>query len=141
MYRMIPGTYSLPIIILRKGGFMKAIRIGAIWCAIAVLMVAGVFAQTEKGSITLWSQFADPNSMDSGSIAFYKALAETKAHFPKVEIDHVGSGGEAYKQKIPVAGAANELPDMFFWWGAAPRNRLSRPGAFSRSTIWPTTGL
>ncbi|HCM25722.1 MAG TPA: hypothetical protein DIC34_04115 [Treponema sp.] len=100
-------------------------RFGLIACAVAVTFAAGAYAggqgeskaSGQKAKITLWSQFADPKSMDSGAIAFFKALENTRTRFPDVEIEHVGTGGEAYKQKIPVAGAANELPDMFFWWG------------------------
>ncbi|UUZ80466.1 extracellular solute-binding protein [Paenibacillus sp. P26] len=71
----------------------------------------------QKTKITMWSQFADPNSKDGGAIAFYKALDATKAKFPDVEIDHVGTGGEAYKAKLPATSAADELPDIFFAWG------------------------
>jgi len=102
----------------------RTIRLGLITIVMAAITVSGVFAGGQQDSvdeqtkkITMWSQFADPNSQDSGSIAFYKALEATRAKFPDIEIEHIGSGGEAYKQKIPVSGAANELPDIFFWWG------------------------
>lgn len=71
----------------------------------------------EKIKITMWSQFADPNSKDGGFVGFYKALEATKAKYPNVEIDHSGTGGEDYKTKIKAASAANELPDIFFAWG------------------------
>jgi len=102
----------------------KAFQIALISIVMTAVVVFGAFAGGQPGTngqqtrkVTLWSQFADPNSQDSGSIAFYEALELTRAQFPDIEIEHVGSGGEAYKQKIPVSGAANELPDIFFWWG------------------------
>ncbi len=102
----------------------RTIRNGLLTIAMAAITVSGICASGKQDSekktakkITMWSQFADPNSQDSGSIAFYEALEATRAKFPDIEIDHIGSGGEAYKQKIPVSGAANELPDIFFWWG------------------------
>lgn len=70
-------------------------------------------AAEEKLKITMWSQFADPNSKDGGFVGFYKALEATQAKFPNVEIEHVGVGGESYKTKVKAASAANELPDIF----------------------------
>ncbi|OMD58874.1 ABC transporter substrate-binding protein [Paenibacillus odorifer] len=74
-------------------------------------------AAEEKLKITMWSQFADPNSKDGGFVGFYKALEATQAKFPNVEIEHVGVGGESYKTKVKAASAANELPDIFYTWG------------------------
>ncbi|WP_167434133.1 ABC transporter substrate-binding protein [Paenibacillus silvae] len=74
-------------------------------------------SSTNKLKITMWSQFADPNSKDGGFVGFYKALEATKAQFPDVEIEHVGVGGESYKTKVKAASAANELPDIFYTWG------------------------
>jgi raffinose/stachyose/melibiose transport system substrate-binding protein len=74
-------------------------------------------APVEKIKMTMWSQFSDPNSKDGGFIGFYKALEATKAKFPDVEIEHTGSGSDAYKTKIKTASAGNELPDVFFSWG------------------------
>lgn len=71
----------------------------------------------EKLKITMWSQFADPNSKDGGFIGFYKALEATQAHFPDVEIEHLGFGGDTYKTKVQAASAADELPDIFYAWG------------------------
>lgn len=99
---------------------------------------------TQKMKITMWSQFADPTSKDGGAVAFYKALDATKQKFPNIEIEHVGTGGEAYKQKLPAAAAANELPDMFFAWGGGasqsfvagnrilPLDNLSKDGTLDR---------
>jgi raffinose/stachyose/melibiose transport system substrate-binding protein len=74
-------------------------------------------AVAQKIKLTMWSQFADPNSKDGGQVAFYKALDATKAKFPNVEIEHVGTANDAYKAKLPAAAAADELPDIFFAWG------------------------
>ncbi|MCL9661971.1 extracellular solute-binding protein [Paenibacillus hunanensis] len=74
-------------------------------------------------TITIWSQFADPNSKDSGSVNFYRSLEATKKQFPDVNIEYTGFSGEPYKTKITAAAAAQELPDIFFTWSGG----FSRP--------------
>lgn len=104
----------------------KIVRRSVLVIIVVAGMMTGLYARGKTDSqsgtsslqkITLWSQFADPNSNDSGSIAFYQALASTRKQFPDIEIEHLGMGGEAYKAKLPVASAADELPDIFFAWG------------------------
>lgn len=72
----------------------------------------------EKISITLWSQFSDPNSTDGNYVAFYNALESIKEDMPNVEVIHEGTESESYKVKLKTAMAGNELPDVFFNWGA-----------------------
>lgn len=72
----------------------------------------------EKVTITLWSQFSDPNSTDGNYVAFYNALESIKTDMPNVEVVHEGTESESYKVKLKTAMAGNELPDVFFNWGA-----------------------
>lgn len=72
----------------------------------------------EPVDLNLWSQFADPNSTDGNFIAFYKALDGIKTALPSVNITHDGTANDPYKTKLKTAMAANELPDIFFTWGA-----------------------
>ena len=72
----------------------------------------------EKVTITLWSQFSDPNSTDGNYVAFYNALEAIKTDMPNVEVIHEGTESESYKVKLKTAMAGNELPDVFFNWGA-----------------------
>ena len=77
-------------------------------------------ASAEKVTITLWSQFSDPNSTDGNYVAFYNALESIKTDMPNVEVIHEGTESESYKVKLKKALAGNELPDVFFNWGAGP---------------------
>lgn len=72
----------------------------------------------EKVTITLWSQFSDPNSTDGNYVAFYNALKSIKEDMPNVTVVHEGTESESYKVKLKTAMAGNELPDVFFNWGA-----------------------
>lgn len=72
----------------------------------------------EKVTITLWSQFSDPNSTDGNYVAFYNALESIQEDMPNVEVVHEGTESESYKVKLKTAMAGNELPDVFFNWGA-----------------------
>lgn len=75
-------------------------------------------AEEEPVQITLWSQFSDPNSTDGNYVAFYNALESIKEDMPNVEVVHEGTESESYKVKLKTAMAGNELPDVFFNWGA-----------------------
>lgn len=72
----------------------------------------------EPVTITLWSQFSDPNSTDGNYVAFYNALESIKIDMPNVNVLHEGTESESYKVKLKTAMAGNELPDVFFNWGA-----------------------
>lgn len=75
-------------------------------------------AGEEPVTITLWSQFSDPNSTDGNYVAFYNALESIKEDMPNVTVVHEGTESESYKVKLKTAMAGNELPDVFFNWGA-----------------------
>lgn len=67
-------------------------------------------ASGDKVTITLWSQFSDPNSTDGNYVAFYNALESIKTDMPNVEVIHEGTESESYKVKLKTAMAGNELP-------------------------------
>lgn len=75
-------------------------------------------ATGEKITINLWSQFSDPNSTDGNYVAFYNALESIKEDMPNIDVVHEGTEPESYKVKLKTAMAGNELPDVFFNWGA-----------------------
>lgn len=52
-------------------------------------------ADGEKVTITLWSQFSDPNSTDGNYVAFYNALESIKTDMPNVEVVHEGTESES----------------------------------------------
>lgn len=75
-------------------------------------------ASGEQVTINLWSQFSDPNSTDGNYVAFYNALESIKTDMPNINVVHEGTESESYKVKLKTAMAGNELPDVFFNWGA-----------------------
>jgi raffinose/stachyose/melibiose transport system substrate-binding protein len=75
-------------------------------------------APAEPVELNLFTQFADPNSKDGNFIAFYKTLEAIKTALPNITLKHEGISGDAYKTKLKTDMAANELPDIFFTWGA-----------------------
>lgn len=89
----------------------------------AAMAMTGTFAtvsaaEKEKVTINVWSQFSDPNSTDGNYVAFYNALESIKEDLPNIEVVHEGTESESYKVKLKTAMAGNELPDVFFNWGA-----------------------
>ena len=89
----------------------------------AAMAMTGTFAtvsaaEKEKVTINVWSQFSDPNSTDGNYAAFYNALESIKEDLPNIEVVHEGTESESYKVKLKTAMAGNELPDVFFNWGA-----------------------
>ncbi|MBI9098741.1 MAG: extracellular solute-binding protein, partial [Spirochaetaceae bacterium] len=63
---------------------------------------------------TLWTETTD----DVNAVAFHKALESAKTDLPNIIIEHDATENEAYKTKIKTAMAADEVPDVFFAWGA-----------------------
>lgn len=55
---------------------------------------------------------------DGNAVAFKKVLAAYEADHPNVTINALGNENEAYKSLIRTAMSANEIPDVFFSWGA-----------------------
>lgn len=72
-------------------------------------------AEKEDITLTLWSQWS--SDADGMKKPLDTVLANFQAENPhiKVEMDTINT--EAYKQKIKVAAAADELPDLLFSWG------------------------
>lgn len=84
-------------------------------------LFAGGEAEVEESTgkeITIWTLWSDPQSVDGNSRAWFKALEAAEAAFPDVAIKHDGADPESYKTKIKTAVAANEIPDIFYAWGA-----------------------
>lgn len=79
---------------------------------------SGVKEDGKQVTITLWSQFSDPNSTDGNYAAFYHALESIKTDMPDINVVHEGTESESYKVKLKTAMAGNELPDVFFNWGS-----------------------
>lgn len=61
----------------------------------------------------LWTTESDGNA-----ISFNKALKEYQEAHPNVTIKIDATENEAYKTKLKTAVQANEMPDVFFTWGA-----------------------
>ncbi len=68
--------------------------------------------------LTMWSLYSDPNSSDGDAVAFFKSMEILKKKMPNVKIEHTGTENEAYKVKMKTSAAANDLPDIFYYWGA-----------------------
>ncbi|MFP4444180.1 MAG: extracellular solute-binding protein [Spirochaetia bacterium] len=94
---------------------------------LAVILTAGfVFAGGQQDGdaadaekeITIWTLWSDPQSIDANSRAWFKALDAAETEFPNVTFKHDSADPESYKTKIKTAVAANEVPDIFYVWGA-----------------------
>lgn len=103
---------------------MKILQKGLVLLVLFSLITAGAFAsgnkdQSEDGPTvvsvwTLWTETTD----DVNAVAFRKALETAKTDLPDIIIEHDATENEAYKIKIKTAMAADEVPDVFFAWGA-----------------------
>ncbi len=67
--------------------------------------------------VTVWTLWTE-STQDANAAAFYKALESAKVDLPNIEIIHDATENEAYKTKIKTAAAADDMPDVFFAWGA-----------------------
>lgn len=67
-------------------------------------------------TLTLWHIF--PSSSDPFKSVVDEAVAKWNAENPTVQVKMEATENEAYKTKLKTAAAANELPDVFFSWGA-----------------------
>ncbi len=74
----------------------------------------GIGGKTKVVVWTLWTESTE----DANAKAFRKALEKAKVDLPDIEIIHDGTENEAYKTKIKTAAGADEMPDVFFAWGA-----------------------
>ena len=73
--------------------------------------------EAEKKDVTLklWSQWA--SDADGMKKPLDKVLEDWKTANPNIKIEMDVINTDAYKAKVKVASAANELPDIFFSWG------------------------
>lgn len=67
-------------------------------------------------TLNLWHIWATES--DTNRIPFEKALADWNNAHPEIQIVAEGTEGESYKSKLRTAIAVNEVPDIFFSWGA-----------------------
>ena len=100
-----------------KKGLVKATGL-LLTAAMAMTATLSTVCAEDKVTINVWSQFSDPNSTDGNYVAFYNALESIKEDLPNIEVVHEGTESESYKVKLKTAMAGNELPDVFFNWGA-----------------------
>ncbi len=70
----------------------------------------------EQVTLTLWSQWS--SDADGMKQPLDVVLANFQKEHPNIKIEMDTINTEAYKQKVKVASAADELPDIFFSWGA-----------------------
>lgn len=91
----------------------------------SVLAITAVSANGQKekdvqdgpATVSVWTLWTD-GTEDVNAIAFRKALVSAKTDLPNIIIEHDGTENEAYKTKIKTAMAADEVPDVFYAWGA-----------------------
>ena len=70
---------------------------------------------SKEVTLKLWSQWA--SDADGMKKPLDKVLADWQAANPNIKIEMDAINTDAYKAKVKVASAANELPDIFFSWG------------------------
>ena len=70
----------------------------------------------EPITLTLWSQW--PSDSDGMKKPLDNVIAAWNEANPNVQIEVDTINTESYKQKIKIASSSNELPDIFFSWGA-----------------------
>lgn len=76
----------------------------------------GQQADAGQVTLTLWSQWS--SDADGMKKPLDTVLANYEKENPNIKIEMDVINTEAYKQKVKVASAADELPDVFFSWGA-----------------------
>lgn len=107
--------------LLRKEVIVTALLAFAVMCLVACQQSeeSSDSASSQDGSTTInvWTLWTDTTD-DVNAVAFHKALETAKTDLPDIVIEHDATQNEAYKTKIKTAMAANEVPDVFFAWGA-----------------------
>lgn len=69
----------------------------------------------EPVNLTMWCIAVES---DSNRHAYETAIADFQKAHPEVNLKWEATQNQDYKTKIKAAAAANELPDIFFTWGA-----------------------
>ncbi|MDO4272782.1 MAG: extracellular solute-binding protein [Eubacteriales bacterium] len=103
---------------MKKSIWKKAVAVGA--AAAMTISVGGSLVWAEGGdkkTINIFTLYSESNS-DAGAAYFREALAEAQEAFPDYELVHETADVETYKTKIKAMVAADEVPDIFFAWGA-----------------------
>ncbi len=69
----------------------------------------------QKITLKLWHIWAADS--ESSKAPFLKSVDNFKKAHPNITLDIDATENETYKTKIRTAVAANEAPDIFFYWG------------------------
>ena len=89
----------------------------AILLTLCMVLSLGVAAFAEdKTDITMWCIATES---DSNRASYEKAIAEVTAAHPEVNFTWEAFENQSYKEKIKMAAAADEMPDIFFTWACA----------------------
>jgi raffinose/stachyose/melibiose transport system substrate-binding protein len=75
-------------------------------------------AGTQKGPVTLTLWDIWDSSSDGNTAPFNKAVADFQAENPNIKLNVVGQDSSAYFQKLQIALAANQGPDIIYCQGA-----------------------
>ena len=78
------------------------------------LVFAGCKKEPEGVTLKLWHIWA--SDTESSKAPFERVLASYQASHPNIKLEVDATENEAYKTKIRSAVAANEAPDVFFYW-------------------------
>jgi raffinose/stachyose/melibiose transport system substrate-binding protein len=77
-------------------------------------------------TLKLWHIWA--SETESSKKPFEKVLADFQKQYPNIKIEVDATENEAYKTKIRATVAANEAPDIFFYWGGGYMNGFVKSG-------------
>lgn len=114
-------------------------RLGLIAAAVLLTFTLAACGSANKASegsneaavknLTIWTTWASDG--DTFKAPIDKIVADWNANNPTIQLKVEATAGESYKTKIKTAAAANELPDIFFTWGAG----FSKPFAESGTLL------
>jgi len=85
-------------------------------------------AQNGPVTLTLWDIWN--TSSDGNTAPFNKAVEDFKAENPNIKLNVVGQNSSAYFQKLQIALAANEGPDIIYCQGAGVMKPFVEGGKF-----------
>ena len=119
VYRIFRLT-ALPLIleIIKKECVSNMKKVLAVLLTVALVLGAlgSVAFAEEKIKITMWHIQDD----DNAKVIYTDAAARFMADYPNVEVEVVDMQNDVYKDKIAIAMAAGELPDIFLSWSGGP---------------------
>ncbi|OPJ59861.1 extracellular solute-binding protein [Clostridium oryzae] len=101
--------------------FCKRFFVGALTASMFFSLSAcsskssGGSSNKKQVTLKLWHIWASDS--ESSKAPFEKVLAQFKKVHPEIKLQVDATENEAFKTKIRAAVAANEAPDIFFYWG------------------------